>query len=133
MPDPFSSAKLTFAPRDDDAERRRIHACNRVLLYAGGLDLDAESSLKLARESLRRAGPDCGLESVFRHMHDILHEQGVDPGSSDTASLKSFPPLARTSMVSRDGGCLSFVGWLAERLRSATESLPLRDAREKRC
>lgn len=117
MSDSSLSSKLTFARRDDETERLRIYACNRVLLYARGLDLDAKSGLGLAKESLRRAGPDCDLEEVFRHMHVILHEYGVDPGSSDTASLSSFPPLSRASMVSRGEHCLSFSGWIARGVR----------------
>lgn len=103
-----------FVTTGDASERMRIHACNRILLYARGLELDARAGLHLAMQSLRRAGDAADLEAILDHMHAILAEKGIERSLSgpDGAPLASFPPIRRTSMVSDCGDCLSFLGWI---------------------
>lgn len=103
-----------FVTTDDASERMRIHACNRILLYARGLELDARAGLHLATQSLQRAGDATDLETILEHMHAILAERGIEHSLSgpDGAPLASFPPIRRTSMVSDCDDCLSFLGWL---------------------
>lgn len=114
-----------YVARGDDGERVRILACNRVLLYARGLDLGAEDGLELARESLRRAGDGASLEAVLDHMRAVLHERGISPILSDGngGRLVSAPPLRRTSMVSDGAACRSLLGWIASGFRSALSLL----------
>lgn len=112
---------FTYVARGDNDERARILACNRVLLYARGLDLGAEDGLELAQESLRRAGNGADLEAVLGQMHLVLHERGIDPILSDDNGrrLASAPPLRRASMVSDSTLRRSFLGWIASGLRGA--------------
>lgn len=98
----------------DEDERARILACNRVLLYARGLDLDANAGLELATESLRRSGGAADLQRTLEQMHVILHERGVEPFLSGKGGgrLASAPPISRKSMVSEGVPCRSFTGWV---------------------
>jgi hypothetical protein len=92
---------LIFAKPGKTSERMRIDACNRVLLYARGLDLDAKPSLELAGQSLERAGSEAGLEEVMAAMREILAENGHDFRNSSgvIGQLKATPPLRRRSML----------------------------------
>lgn len=125
MPRETKETTFQYVARDDNGERARILACNRVLLYARGLDLGAEDGLELAQESLRRAGAGAGLEDVFTQMHIVLHERGLDPflSAGNGGRLSSAPPIRRTSMVSDVACCRSFLGWIASGLRGALSLL----------
>lgn len=107
-------ASWSFVNTSDAQERRRIHACNRILLYARGLELDARAGLLLATESLRRAGDATDLETILGHMHDILDEKGIHHHLTalDGSPLGSCPPIRRSSMVSDCGDCHSFLTWI---------------------
>lgn len=115
---------LEFVRPDDMEECLRLNACARMLLYARGLNLDSQSGLELAIESLHRAGGCGDVGEIMAVMHDILRERGPQfiVTDRDGGSLTVVPPIDRKSMVARETKCLSLLGWLGECARGAGAS-----------
>ncbi len=89
----------------------RAIACDRVLLYTRGLDVDPLRAVDLAREALRRAGPEADTADVMDALTAVLAEPAARDADASHAleatdgegrPLCSWPPLNRRPMVPED-------------------------------
>lgn len=105
-----------------NAEARKLVARDRVLLYTRGMDIDPETGVALALESLHRAGADAGPDKVMGELFHILREKYHSRIMADDGKhpLASAPPLNRRAMVAKDMESFSFFGGLRARFRSLT-------------
>jgi len=108
MPEPTSTKPQTngepAGASDPERDGARLHACDRVLLYVRGMDVDPLTGLEYALDSLRRADPQSGPAGAMRALHDLLRENGLSAGLADADGqlLRSMPPMNRRPMVAEE-------------------------------
>ena len=85
------------AHKPSSAGPRRFAARDRILLYLTALEIDEVTSLELAAECLRQAGPGATPGEAMAVLAPLLRERGFLAGGDRIAS---FPRHNRRSMLS---------------------------------
>lgn len=103
------------------SEERGARSRDRVLLYVRGMDIPPMDSLDLARESLKRSGPDVDPAEAMRNLRGLLAERGLAHSLQDSQGRRqlSAPPMNRRPMIAEGMGrasCLAAVGRALKRL-----------------
>ena len=94
-----------------NAEAKRLAARDRVLMYTRGMDIDPETGIALALESLRRAGKNADPNKVMRELFNLLQEKGQSQFMTGTEGrlLVCAPAMSRRSMIAKDMEQLSLI------------------------
>ncbi|MCC8194837.1 MAG: hypothetical protein LIP28_09360 [Deltaproteobacteria bacterium] len=97
-------------------DSKRLAARDRVLLYTRGMDIEPEDGIRLALESMRKAGDGAGPEKVMEELFTLLRENGRPPliPDPDGTTLVSSPPVHRQTVLPKDMDPLSFSAALAK-------------------
>jgi len=87
-----------------NAEAKRLAARDRVLMYTRGMDIDPETGIALALESLHRAGKNADPSKVMQELFDLLQEkeQSQFMAGAKGHLLACTPTMNRRSMVAKD-------------------------------
>ena len=97
-----------------NTETKRFSARDRVLMYTRGMDIDPETGVELALESLRRSEKDADPGRVMQKLFTLLHEKGQSQSLTDAEGhlLVCSPAMNRRAMVAKDLVPLSLMGSL---------------------
>lgn len=82
-------------------DERSARACDRVLLYTRGMELEPLDSVDMAREALLRAGEHPSIPDTIQSLRTLIREKGLAHGLLDDKGerLASAPPMNRQPMI----------------------------------